>query len=107
MMISSARPAAASGNSANADTTTATRGADSSGAPFDSVLALETIAAEANAAQLDLSTACQQGGLEELPEDLLADDDADTNEGDEVALGPLALLGLLVNAAAVPHATAG
>jgi flagellar hook-length control protein FliK len=107
MMISSARPPAASGNCAKAGATTAAPQAiDSSAAPFDSVLALETLAAEANAAPLDLAAAGQEGGLEELQDDLLPDDDADADEGDDVALGPLALLGMLVNAAVVPQATA-
>ena len=105
-MISFARPAAAAASTTHTGkTTAATQSADDSAAPFDAVLALETLAAEANAAQLDLAAAaCPEGGLEELQDDLLADDDGDTDEGDDLALGPLALLGLLANATAVPQA---
>src|SRR6185436_11763158 len=104
-MISFARPAAAAASTTHTGkTTAATQSADDSAAPFDAVLALETLAAEANAAQLDLAAACPEGGLEELQDDLLADDDGDTDEGDGLALGPLALLGLLANATAVPQA---
>jgi len=101
-MISSARPAAAAASAGT--TTAATQSADHAAAPFDSVLALETIAADANAAQLELlSTASAEGGLEELQEDLLTEDDADAEEGEELALGPLALLGMLMTVAIPVH----
>jgi len=104
-MISTARPAAAAASAGTP--TAATQPAEHAAPPFDSVLALETIAADANAAQLDLlSTAGAEGGLEELQEDLLTEDDSDAEEGDELALGPLALIGMLFNAAVPTHSPA-
>ncbi|HET7809710.1 MAG TPA: flagellar hook-length control protein FliK [Steroidobacteraceae bacterium] len=100
-MISTARLAATSAGAGAGANQPAAQASDAPAAPFDSVLALETLAAEANAAQLDLAAAaCPEGGLEELQDELLGDDDRDTDEGDDVALGPLALLGMLVDVAA-------
>jgi len=103
-MISSARPAPAANSASAANTTAATQAAAPAAAPFDSVLALETIAADANAAQLDLLCAASaEGGLEELQEDLSTDDDGEAEDGDELALGPLAMLGMLMNVAVPVH----
>src|SRR3954469_14271761 len=96
-MISSAK--SATPVSSNVPGTPATVSPDSTGTPFDAILALETVAATATSPQaaLDLSTVVDPGNVAELPEDLLAEgDDADADDGDDAADDPLAFLAALL-----------
>src|SRR3954467_8235441 len=95
-MISSAK--VATPVSSNVPGTPATVSPDSAGTPFDSILALETVAAASTSPQaaLDPSTVLEPDGAAELPEGLLADDDGNADDGDDAADDPLAFLAALL-----------